>query len=82
MIILHTLSSETIDTKNIHGTGCTLSSAIAAYMARGYDIIEAITAAKRYISEAIRAGADVEIGYGFGPVNHGFNPQKMVTYEE
>jgi hydroxymethylpyrimidine/phosphomethylpyrimidine kinase len=78
----HTLSSETIDTKNIHGTGCTLSSAIAAYMARGYDIIEAITAAKRYISEAIRAGADVEIGHGFGPVNHGFNPQKMVTYEE
>ena len=76
-----TFSSETIITKNTHGTGCTLSSAIAAYIARGLDLIEAIDAAKRYVSEAIRAGADISIGHGFGPVNHGFNPQKMLEYD-
>lgn len=76
-----TFSSETISTKNTHGTGCTLSSAITAFMARGVDLIEAIDASKRYVSEAIRAGADISIGNGFGPVNHGFNPLKMLVYE-
>lgn len=71
-------TSETISTRNIHGTGCTLSSAIAAFMARGLSLEEAIAGAKRYITEAIRAGAEVSIGNGFGPVNHGFNPQKMI----
>lgn len=71
-------ASETIQTKNIHGTGCTLSSAIAAFMARGYLLNDAVLEAKRYVSEAIRAGADVKIGHGFGPVNHGFNPCKMI----
>ena len=74
-------SSETISTRNTHGTGCTLSSAIAAFMARGYSMHEAIAEAKRYISEAIRSGADVEIGHGIGPVNHGFNPLKLVINE-
>ena len=75
-------SSETISTRNNHGTGCTLSSAIAAFMARGYSMHEAIAEAKRYISEAIRSGADVEIGHGIGPVNHGFNPLKLVINED
>ncbi len=89
--ILYTLSngkietslftSETITTRNIHGTGCTLSAAITALMTRGLPIAEAIAEAKRYISEAIRAGADVSIGHGLGPVNHGFNPLKMLIYE-
>lgn len=74
-------SSETIQTNNIHGTGCTLSAAIAAYMARGLDLCEAVAEAKRYISEAIRHGADVSVGSGFGPVNHGFSPQTMYIYE-
>lgn len=74
-------TSDTISTHNTHGTGCTLSSAIAAYMARGCDLREAIVHAKEYITEAIRSGADIAIGHGFGPVNHGFNPQKMTTYE-
>ena len=74
-------TSDTISTRNTHGTGCTLSSAIAAYMARGCDLREAIVHAKEYITEAIRSGADIAIGHGFGPVNHGFNPQKMTTYE-
>jgi hydroxymethylpyrimidine/phosphomethylpyrimidine kinase len=75
-------TSESITTRNTHGTGCTLSSAITAFMARGYDIVEAITEAKRFITEAIRNGADIEIGHGIGPVNHGFNPSKMIIYEK
>ena len=74
-------SSESIPTRNIHGTGCTLSSAITAYLAKGLYLEEAIVKAKKYISEAIRAGADIEIGKGFGPVNHGFNPLKMQVNE-
>lgn len=75
---IETFASESIHTKNIHGTGCTLSSAIAAFMARGYLLNDAVAEAKRYVSEAIKAGADVKIGHGFGPVNHGFNPHKMI----
>lgn len=75
-----TFTSETITTCNTHGTGCTLSSAIAAFIARGCDMVEAIREAKNYVAEAIRSGADVEIGGGIGPVNHGFNPKKMLVY--
>ena len=74
-------SSQTIQTRNTHGTGCTLSAAIAAFIERGESINEAIAKAKSYISDAIRAGADVAIGNGFGPVNHGFNPVKMIINE-
>jgi hydroxymethylpyrimidine/phosphomethylpyrimidine kinase len=74
-------SSQTIQTRNTHGTGCTLSAAIAAFIARGESINEAIAKAKSYISDAIRAGADVAIGNGFGPVNHGFNPVNMIINE-
>lgn len=74
---LTTFYSETICTKNIHGTGCTLSSAITAFMARGLNLIDAIASAKTYVLEAIRAGGDITIGHGIGPVNHGFNPCKM-----
>ncbi len=70
--------STSISTNNIHGTGCTLSSAITAFMARGYCMQEAVAKAKMYITEAIMAGADVKVGNGFGPVNHLFNPQKMI----
>lgn len=76
-----TFTSETIDTRNTHGTGCTLSSAIAAYVARGCNIAEAIFNAKEFVTEAIRHGADISLGHGFGPVNHGFNPQKMLIHE-
>lgn len=75
-------TSETISTRNTHGTGCTLSSAIAAFMARGCGMVEAIAEAKRFITEAIRSGADIEIGCGIGPVNHGFNPSKMIVCEK
>lgn len=76
------LSTPTVATKNIHGTGCTLSSAIAAFMARGLALREAVQEAKKYITEAILSGADIAIGNGFGPVNHLFNPLPMQVYEE
>lgn len=64
------LSGERIPTRNNHGTGCTLSSAIAAGLARGLDLVEAVHRGKHYISAAIRAGADYRIGRGHGPVHH------------
>lgn len=59
-----------IDTKNTHGTGCTLSSAIAAYLARGFSLKNAITLSKSYLTKAIDSGSNLKIGKGFGPVNH------------
>lgn len=81
-IITCSFSSNTLNTRNIHGTGCTLSSAIAAYMARGLALKEAVSSAKIYITEAIKAGADISVGKGYGPVNHLFNPLKMMVNEE
>lgn len=63
-----TLHSERIPTKNTHGTGCTLSSAIAASLARGKTVEEAVRIAKGYITVAIEHS--LEIGKGVGPTNH------------
>ncbi len=71
------LVSDFIPTVNTHGTGCTLSSAISAYLAKNYSLQEAVELAKVYITQAIDAGKDVSVGYGHGPVNHFFNPQKL-----
>lgn len=62
--------SDKIETRNTHGTGCTLSSAIACGLAEGKTVLGAVTAAKTYINEAIAAGANYEIGKGHGPVHH------------
>jgi hydroxymethylpyrimidine/phosphomethylpyrimidine kinase len=59
-----------IDTVNTHGTGCTLSSAVCAGLAQGLPMIEAVGAAKDYISRAIASGDQLKIGSGHGPVNH------------
>jgi hydroxymethylpyrimidine/phosphomethylpyrimidine kinase len=64
------LEGERINTINNHGTGCTLSSAIASCMAKGCEIEEAVRKAKTYINEAIRAGSKYKIGHGHGPVHH------------
>jgi hydroxymethylpyrimidine/phosphomethylpyrimidine kinase len=66
------LEAERIETRNNHGTGCTLSSAIAAYMSRGNGIEEAVRKAKAYIQQAIQQGAQYKIGEGHGPVHHFF----------
>lgn len=67
------LASPRIDTPNTHGTGCTLSSAIAAYLAKGAALDDAARLAKDYISAAIAAGSRYRIGHGHGPVNHFHN---------
>ena len=66
------LPSERVSTPNTHGTGCTLSSALAAAIARGEGLTEAARSAKDYIAAAIRSGADYQIGHGHGPVDHFF----------
>ena len=76
--VLEVFSGDTVDTRNSHGTGCTLSSAIACFAARGFGLVEAIRRAKDYVPAALAAGADVEIGQGHGPVNHFFDPTKMI----
>lgn len=68
------LPSERIRTRNTHGTGCTLSSAFAAALARGEDLTCAAKSAKAYIEQAIVSGATYKIGSGHGPVNHFFCP--------
>ncbi len=64
------LSSPRVDTPNTHGTGCTFSSAIAAWLARGADLDTAARRAKEYLAAAIVAGARYQIGRGHGPVHH------------
>jgi hydroxymethylpyrimidine/phosphomethylpyrimidine kinase len=78
---LEVFESDFIDTTNTHGTGCTLSSAIAAFLARGFELTEAITEARAYVHAAIDNGKDVQTGKGNGPLNHFFNPQKLITYD-
>ena len=75
------LQSKRVQTKNTHGTGCTLSSAFAASLAKGENLTDAAISAKRYIEQAIISGAEYEIGKGHGPVNHGFDPVKMLGNE-
>lgn len=64
------MSSPKVDTVNTHGTGCTLSSAIAAWLAKGADLDTSVRKAKEYINRAIIAGARYRIGKGHGPVHH------------
>jgi len=70
-----------IETQNTHGTGCTMSSAIASYLALGYDLTESIQHAHAYIHQAIEAGKGVTTGGGHGPVNHFFEPKAMIPRE-
>ena len=64
------LEAKRIDSPNTHGTGCTTSSAIAAYLAHEYDLLAAVQSAKEYIHSAIIAGSKYKIGNGHGPVHH------------
>ncbi|HET7847645.1 MAG TPA: bifunctional hydroxymethylpyrimidine kinase/phosphomethylpyrimidine kinase [Pseudolabrys sp.] len=59
-----------IDTKNTHGTGCTLSSAVAAHLARGLDVAAAAREAKAYVTGAIAAADRLKVGSGHGPLHH------------
>jgi hydroxymethylpyrimidine/phosphomethylpyrimidine kinase len=67
-----------IATANTHGTGCTLSSAIAAQLALGASLLQAVQIARAYVRAALQAGARVRTGAGSGPLNHGHAPEAML----
>jgi hydroxymethylpyrimidine/phosphomethylpyrimidine kinase len=71
------MSSARIDSRNTHGTGCTLSSAIACHLALGLPLSDAVQAARQFIHQVIAQGADVQMGGGHGPLNHAFAPLAM-----
>jgi hydroxymethylpyrimidine/phosphomethylpyrimidine kinase len=68
-----------IDSRNTHGTGCTFASAIAAELAKGADVPLAVGVAKEYVTGAIRAGVDLGVGHGHGPVNHFWEQRASVA---
>ncbi len=70
-----------IATRNTHGTGCTLSSAIACQLALGEPLADAVAAARAYVRGALAAGADVVTGHGHGPLNHGFAPRPARVFD-
>lgn len=70
-------SSAKVETVNTHGTGCSLSSAIAAFLALGKPLDEAVAQAKTYVAHALEAGAGVSVGKGHGPIDHFFDPQPL-----
>lgn len=69
----HWFPTGRIQTNNSHGTGCTLSSAIAAGLARGLSVVDAVATAKDYLTQALQVGAVYKLGHGHGPVHHFFN---------
>lgn len=73
----HLFAAPKVDSRNTHGTGCTLSSAIATYLALGETITDAVEKAKQYVYKGIEAGKDVCIGHGHGPLNHFYSPVPM-----
>ena len=66
-----------IASANLHGTGCTLSSAMAAHLALGFTLPDAVQQARVFVRQALAAGAAVQTGQGSGPLNHGFGPVAM-----
>jgi hydroxymethylpyrimidine/phosphomethylpyrimidine kinase len=74
---LHWMRGPRIPSPNTHGTGCTLSSAIAAHLALGKPLLEAVQLARDFVRAAMAAGAWVRTGAGSGPLNHGYAPIAM-----
>ncbi|MDO5290364.1 MAG: PfkB family carbohydrate kinase [Pseudomonadota bacterium] len=72
-----TMRTPRMTTRNLHGAGCTLSSAIEAHLACGLPLAEAVDQARHYVRDALLAGATVRTGEGVGPLNHGFAPLPM-----
>jgi hydroxymethylpyrimidine/phosphomethylpyrimidine kinase len=66
-----------IDTRNLHGTGCTLAAAVVAQLARGDALETAVEKALDYVAQAIAAGASLQLGAGNGPLNHAFAPRAL-----
>lgn len=74
--------AQKVASKNTHGTGCTLSSAIATYLALGEPLPEAVRKAKEYVYQGILSGKDIHIGEGHGPLNHFHSPVPMHILDE
>lgn len=72
---VETFTVKRVDTHNTHGTGCTLSSAIASYLTQSDSLTEAVSKGKAYISAAIAHADELNVGKGHGPVHHFFNLQ-------
>ena len=73
----HWMEAPRIHSPNTHGTGCTLSSAIAAHLALGASLVDAVRGARDFVRGALEAGAAVRTGKGGGPLNHGHAPVAM-----
>ena len=69
---IHRFARPRLDAPHGHGTGCTLAAAIAALLAQGVGLAEAVERAKRYVWQALEAGRTLAIGHGRGPVDHLF----------
>ena len=67
---MHRFDAPRIATRNTHGTGCTLSSAITAELAKGVPLVQAVAAGKAYLTQALRSANALDVGHGHGPVNH------------
>ncbi len=70
-----------INSHNTHGTGCSLSSAIASHLALGYDLEEAVKKSIDYVHSAIAASQNLFLGHGYGALNHFFDPKKLIIDE-
>lgn len=77
---IEVMSSPRVDTRHTHGTGCTLASAIAAFLAQGAELREAVEAARDYVHMAILTAPG--FGKGHGPLNHGWTVQALEDEEE
>ncbi|MGK6352982.1 bifunctional hydroxymethylpyrimidine kinase/phosphomethylpyrimidine kinase [Parapedobacter sp. DT-150] len=77
---VHEFSFERLETNNTHGSGCTLSAAIASRIALGKPLLDAVQEGQEYVHQAILSGRDVLVGKGRGPLNHFFNPQKLTKH--
>ena len=74
----HAMQHERVATRNLHGAGCTLSSALAVFLAQDLPLRLAAEAARSFVLDAIKEGAMVKTGQGVGPLNHGFSPRATV----
>lgn len=79
---IHWFSSQRIQTHNTHGTGCTFSAAIAAFLARGFSVLDSVKQAKEYLTQAIDAGKELKIGKEHGPVHHFYNSWNNLPHYE
>lgn len=77
---IHRFDALRIHTKNTHGTGCTLSAAIASYLAQGASLYNAITQAKQYLNQCLLAAKNLNLGHGQGPVHHFYFLDKNTFY--